>query len=229
MELKVYGHTGKPLLVFPSMNGRFYEFENFGMIDAIHWYLETGRAQVFAVDSIDSQTWTNWNAPVPDRGRRHEDFDHYITQEVVPFIANTNPIKEKALTTGCSMGAYHAINFFFRHPEYFDAVIALSGIAKLSMFIGDFVDDNVYFNSPLIFLKNLADEKILGLYRQSKIVLCTGQGDWEEPMVTDMKELSGILTQKDIPHWFDLWGFDVVHDWPWWQKQLPYFLNKLGI
>jgi esterase/lipase superfamily enzyme len=126
------------------------------------------------------------------------------------------------------MGAYHAINFFFRHPDAFNALIALSGIARLSMFVGDFVDDNVYFNSPLLYLRNLNDEGILNLFRQSKIVLCAGQGDWEEPMITDMRELSAILSQKKIPHWFDLWGQDVVHDWPWWQKQLPYFLNELG-
>jgi esterase/lipase superfamily enzyme len=90
------------------------------------------------------------------------------------------------------------------------------------------VDDTVYFNSPILFLKNLSDENILNQYRRSKIVLCTGQGAWEGPMISDMKELSEILTQKNIPHLFDLWGYDVVHDWPWWKKQLPYFLDKLG-
>ncbi|MRR32500.1 transposase, partial [bacterium] len=32
MEFKVYGHAGKPTLVFPAQGGRFYEFEDFGMI-----------------------------------------------------------------------------------------------------------------------------------------------------------------------------------------------------
>jgi esterase/lipase superfamily enzyme len=227
MEVKVYGQFGKPILVFPPMNGRFYDFENFGMIDAISRFVEESKVQVFTVDSIDSQSWTNWDAPLPDRSRRHEDFDRYIMQEVLPFIADTNLAGGKILTTGCSMGAYHAINFFFRHPDQFDAVIALSGIARLSMFVGDFVDDNVYFNSPILYLQDLADEEILKLYRQSKIVLCSGQGAWEGPMISDMKDLSAILTQKNIPHWLDLWGYDVVHDWPWWQKQLPYFLEKL--
>ncbi len=228
MELKVYGHAGKPILVFPSLNGRFYEFESHGMINSISWYLEEGKVQAFTVDSIDSQSWTNWNASPSDRSRRHEDYDRYIMQEVVPFITNKIAAQEKIMTTGCSMGAYYAINFFFRHPEYFDALIALSGVARLSLFVGDFVDENIYFNSPILFLKNLVDDGILNLYRHSKIILCAGQGDWEGPMISDMRELSGILTEKNIPHWFDLWGYDVVHDWPWWQKQLPYFLNKLG-
>lgn len=22
-------------------------------------------------------------------------------------------------------------------------------------------------------------------------------------------------------------GYDVAHDWPWWQKQFPYFINHM--
>ena len=29
MEFKVYGHAGRPCLVFPAQSGRFYDFENF--------------------------------------------------------------------------------------------------------------------------------------------------------------------------------------------------------
>ncbi|HGK3117828.1 TPA: alpha/beta hydrolase-fold protein [Streptococcus pneumoniae] len=30
------------------------------------------------------------------------------------------------MTTGCSMGAYHALNFFLQHPDVFTKVIALN-------------------------------------------------------------------------------------------------------
>ena len=228
MELKVYGQSGKPVLVFPSMNGRFYEFEDFGMILSVQSFLEDGKIQIFAVDSIDDQSWTNWNAHPADRARRHEDYDRYIISEVVPFIITQNPSGKKILTTGCSMGSYHAINFFFRHPDCFDALIGLSGVARLSIFIGDYMDETVYFNSPVENLKNLTDENYLNLYRQSQIILCAGQGNWEEPMIADMLSLAAVLSEKKIPYWLDLWGYDVVHDWPWWRKQLPYFLDKLG-
>jgi esterase/lipase superfamily enzyme len=46
-------------------------------------------------------------------------------------------------------------------------------------------------------------------------------------MNADIRALKTILEAKAIPAWIDLWGHDVNHDWPWWQKQLPYFLNKL--
>ena len=61
------------------------------------------------------------------------------------------------LTTGCSLGAYHAMSFYLRHPDICNAVIALSGCYQLTYFVGDYVDDNVYFNSPLLYLPNCND------------------------------------------------------------------------
>ncbi len=228
MELKIYGTSGKAVLVFPCMNGRFFDFENFGMVDAVKDFIECEKIQLFAVDGIDNQSWTNWSASPGERACRHEDYDSYIIQEVVPFIKQKNLNRGKLMTTGCSMGGYHAINFFFRHPDVFDSLIGLSGVGKVAMFVGDYCDDNVFFNSPLLYLSNLEDERILNLYRASKIILCAGQGAWEAPMIEDMKALEKILKAKKIPCWLDLWGFDVVHDWPWWRLQLPYFLEKLG-
>ena len=34
-EMLVYGTGGKPIMVFPSQEGRFFDYENFGMIDTI--------------------------------------------------------------------------------------------------------------------------------------------------------------------------------------------------
>ncbi len=229
IELKIYGTSGKAVLVFPSMNGRFYDFENFGMVEAVKDLIEAGKIQLFTVDSIDGQSWTNWSASPAERARRHEDYDRYIIKEVVPFINHVNQSDKKILTTGCSMGGYHAINFFFRHPEVFDSLIGLSGVASLTMFVGDCIDVNVYRNSPLLYLADMKDERILNRYRANKIILCAGQGAWEGPMIEDMKALKKILAEKKVACWLDLWGFDVVHDWPWWQRQLPYFLGKLGI
>lgn len=228
MELKIYGDAGKAVLVFPSLNGRFYDFEDFSMVNAVKDFIDGGKIQLFTVDSIDSESWSNWSAPPEQRGRRHEDYDRYIIQEVVPFIHEKNQNRKKLLTTGCSMGGYHSLNFFFRHPDVFDSIIGLSGVGKLTMFIGDYIDDNVYDNSPLLYLSDLKDEQKIDLYRESKIIFCAGQGAWEAPMIEDMKRLEQILTEKGIPCWLDLWGYDVVHDWPWWRLQLPYFLEKLG-
>jgi esterase/lipase superfamily enzyme len=227
MELKVYGHSGKPVLVFPAMGGRFFEFEDFGMIDATWRFIESGKVQFFTVDSIDNQSWANEWAHPADRAKRHEDYDRYITQEVVPWVRELLGAPLNLITTGCSMGGYHAGNFFFRHPDLFDGVIALSGLFQLRMFVGNYSDDLVYFNSPLYYLPSLADPFYLERYRKSNIIICTGQGAWEEAMVADARAMEKILKDKDIPAWIDFWGYDVNHDWPWWQKQLPYFLNHL--
>lgn len=227
MELKVYGHAGKPVLVFPAQGGRFFEYEDFGMIAAVSEWIERGLYQFFTVDSIDNQSWANWNAHPADRARRHEDYDRYITREVIPWIRARTAPDALLLATGCSMGGYHSGNFFFRHPDLFDALISLSGLFQLRLFVGDYMDETVYLNCPLFYLPNLEDAWYLEKYRRSSIIVCAGQGDWEERMLADIAELRGILSRKNIPAWIDLWGRDVAHDWPWWRKQMPYFLGKL--
>ena len=229
MELKVYGHAGKPVVVFPCQGGRFYEYEDFGMVEACRPFIEGGAVTLFTVDSVDAQSWTNRGAHPAERGRRHDDYDRYIVSEVAPFIRTLRPQASGALATGCSMGAYHSANFFFRHPDVFDAVIALSGVYKLTDFVGDYLDDNVYFNSPLLYLPGLSDPWYLERYRRSQIVVCVGQGAWEDGMLADTRALQAILASKEIPAWIDFWGHDVNHDWPWWRRQMPYFLGKLRL
>ncbi len=230
MELKVYGYFGKPTLVFPAQGGRFYEFEDFKMVDAIAWYIETGRVKLFTVDSLDNQSWANWPAHPADRARRHEDYDRYIIQEVVPFMRkHCGDYQKPLMTTGCSMGAYHAGNFFFRHPQVFDTLIALSGLFHLAPFVGDYMDQNIYQNSPLNYLPDLNDPVCLHLLKNNTIIACAGQGAWEEPMLADARRLQKVLYSKDIRAWIDIWGVDVNHDWPWWRKMLPYFLWNLSL
>jgi len=229
MELRVYGHAGKPVLVFPSARGRFYDYQDFGMVDAVSGFLEGGAIALVTVDSVDAQSWLNASVHPAERARRHQDYDGYVMAEVAPFIRSRFPGSSGVLATGCSMGAYHAVNFFFRHPDVFDAVIALSGVYQLGEFLGGYMDENVYFNTPLAYLPNLEDPWYLERYRRSQIVVCTGQGAWEEPMVADTRALEAVLRQKSIPAWIDLWGHDVNHDWPWWRKMMPYFLSRLSL
>jgi esterase/lipase superfamily enzyme len=229
MTLKVYGQAGKPVMVFPAQGGTFYEFEDFGMVEAVRGFIDAGSIKVFTVSSVDNQSWANVHVHPADRARRHEDYDRYIVQEVAPFVRQHGQgSQQKFLATGCSMGGYHAPNFFFRHPDVFDAVISLSGLFQLGLFIGDYMDETVYLNSPLHYLPNLTDPWYLDQYRQSRIILCAGQGAWEDMMLADLRAVEGVLRAKQVPVWVDYWGYDVNHDWPWWRKQLPYFLEALA-
>jgi len=230
MELKIYGFYGKPLIVFPAQAGRFFDFENFGMIAAITSQIEAGQVKLFCVDSIDNQTWANSDSHPADRARRHQDYDRYITEEVVPFVHHhCGGSEQKLIATGASMGGYHAGNFFFRHPDIFDTTIALSGVFQLKLFVGDYMDENVYFNSPINYLAGLDDPWYLDRYRDSKIIICCGQGAWEDDMIADAHKMKVILNGLDVPHWVDFWGYEVNHDWPWWRKMLPYFLDTLDL
>ena len=125
------------------------------------------------------------------------------------------------------MGAFHAANFFFRQPDLFDGVIAMSGVYDASRFVGEYSDDEVYFNSPLAYLPNLGDEWHLERYRRSHIVFCVGQGAFEEPMIEDTHRMQEVLHQKGVYATFDYWGTDVEHHWFWWQKMLRHHLDSL--
>ncbi|MDA3943651.1 MAG: alpha/beta hydrolase-fold protein [Bacteroidetes bacterium] len=230
MELKIYGYYGKPILLFPTQGGRFFESEDFGIIDALSSFINNGRIKVFTIDSIDFESWSNQQAHPADRGKRYEAYENYILDEVLPLIRNHSHQQDiKVCSGGFSMGAYHAANFFFKHPEQFDAVIAISGMYDLQRLVGDYMDQTVYFNSPLHFLQNLQDEKLLQQIRSGKIIIAVGQGAWEQEMIADTQKLQQLLNEKQIAAWIDFWGSDVSHDWPWWRKMMPYFVDKIGV
>lgn len=228
MEFKSYGHGGKPMIVFPSSGGSFYEYEDFKMIEAIAPFIENGFVRVYTASSIDSETWLNKFGYPGDKARHHNAYDAYIIEELVPFIRHNSGWEGGMIVTGCSMGGFHSANFFFRHPDVFDTVIALSGIYDARFFFGESLNDyDVYLNSPVDYLANLQDGHYLDAYRQSNIIICTGLGKWEEDTIRDTRAIDGILRAKGVPALIDYWGYDVDHDWPWWRVQMPYFLNKL--
>lgn len=86
---------------------------------------------------------------------------------------------------------------------------------------------DVYYNSPIHFLPNVTDPVILDWYHKSTIIICTGQGAWENEAIEDTKALDNTFREKGIPVRIDYWGYDVNHDWPWWYIQMNYFLSKL--
>jgi esterase/lipase superfamily enzyme len=228
MWLKVYGHDGRPVVAFPSQDGRWWDFESWGMVEAAAGFIDTGRTRIVAVDGIDWQSWTNQGVQPGDRARRHDDYDRYLAGEVVPFVQQATGW-ERAWATGASLGAYHAANIVFRHPDLFDGLIAMSGLYQLRGFVGEHVDDAVYFNSPLLYLPNLEDPWYLDRLREAQLAIVVGQGAWEDEMLADTRALEQALVGKGIPAIVDYWGFDVNHDWPWWRRMLPHYLERLGV
>ena len=232
MPMKVYGHGGKPGLFLPCQDGRHVDFEGFHMSDTLAPWIDGGRCMVFSIDTLDRESWSDRDGNPYDRIRRHERWIEYITREAVPFIRAYSNAQNGwtgypgVMTFGCSLGASHALNLYLRFPDLFDRCLALSGVYHASYFFGDYSDELVYRNSPADNLKNLPnDHPFIAEYNRHKAVVCTGQGAWEEAWST--REIDRLFSERGIHAWFDYWGYDVNHDWPWWHKQAAYFLPYL--
>ena len=228
MEFKVYGHGGKSVLFVPCQGGRFFDFENFKMLDAWADWIESGQCRVFSVDCIDNEAWAAQGADNRWRIENHERWYNYIVNELVPTIhyiaCNGDPI----MTFGCSMGAMHAANLYYRRPDLFDSCFAISGLYDNKLFFGDYCDDLVYNNCPCLYLQNMPqDHWYMDLYRSQKSLVVCGQGAWEEPLLESTRWLDTVCRSKGIPTRFEYWGYDVNHDWPWWFKMVSAYLPWL--
>jgi len=153
-------------------------------------------------------------------------YDKYILEEVLPLIRNECGENARPLTTGASLGAYLAANTYFKHSDEFRGTIAMSGSYDIYNYLDKgYYDDNVYFNNPDMYIRNLNDNYHLPrLQKADSIVVVTGQGSYEAP--DRSREFSGLLHSKGIPHRLDVWGHDVNHDWVWWRRMLPYYLGE---
>jgi len=232
MEFKVYGHQGKPVMYIPSQAGRFFDFENFHMDDVFRPWIDAGKIMVYSVDTIDNETWADTNGDPRRRIERHEAWFHYLVDEMEPRISGLTGERNHCYTPimpfGCSMGAMHAGNLFFRRPDLFDSVLALSGLYEAKYCFGDYMDDLVYQNSPVDFLRNMPnDHPWIRMYNERRMIFCVGQGAWEDELKEGTMHLKEVLDQKGIHAWVDFWGMDVAHDWPWWHRQAAYFLPYL--
>lgn len=228
LHLLVYGHSGTPLLAFPCQDGMCDNWESFDMPNALADFIESGQLQLFCVDTVDAESWSDQNGDKNRRAQVQEQYYHFIVDEVVPLIHRVNGTGRLPLAAGFSLGATHAAIVFFRRPDLFGGVLGQSGCYDAPHFWADWCSPTLYDNSPVHFLANMpADHPYIALYDQRRIVLCVGQGRWENEARRTTGLLRDIFAQKGIHAWVDFWGYDVDHDWPWWKKQIRYFLPYL--
>ena len=228
MPIVSYGSWGHPVLLYPTAAADFLENERFGLIGAATPAIEAGRVRVFSIDSINNQSWMDQGLPVAEQARRQALYSRYIEDEVVPYIRSACQTADlRIATAGASFGAFHAANALFRRPDLFDGVIAMSGFYDLGPdYLHGYSDDNAFFNNPAWYLPGLGGDNLHKLQTACKILILTGQGAYEAPDAS--RFLSQVLHSKGIPHFLDLWGHDVAHDWPWWLKMLPYAIDLMG-
>ncbi len=224
MPVAVYGHYGLALVMIPTAAADYLEYERFQLIDAISPFLEAGRVKVFSINSINSESWMNNEMDPRHKSIRHQQFNQYVCDEVVPFIRNNCSWDTPILTCGASFGALHSANLFFKRPDLINGCIPMSGVYDLTEYTKGYFDDDVYFNSPCHYLPNLTDHAILEQIRKSRhIHILTGSGAHEDPDAS--RRLGGILYKKGIWYELDIWGQDMPHDWPTWRAMLPHYLG----
>ncbi len=225
MRMLVFGEGGYPIIVFPTQDAMCDNFENFGMVDTLSDYIDSKQIQLFCVDSVDAESWSNVYGDRDWRAERQEQYYEYITEEVVPLVAKTSKRNVRPLAMGASMGATQAAIMFLRRPDLFQGIISLSGVYDAQDFFGDWMNPTLYENSPVHFLPNMpADHPYIDVYNKRQIVLCVGQGAWEEAGIRTQRVLADAFERLGVDAWCDFWGFDVNHDWPWWKRQVRYFL-----
>jgi esterase/lipase superfamily enzyme len=226
MELLVFGHSGAKVLVFPTREGRFFDYENWGMVEALRHSIDRGQIRLFCVDGVDSESLYCRHVAPAARVGRHCQYERYILEEVVPLMQAENGAPA-LIAHGCSIGAYHAMNLALRHPALFCKVVALSGRYDLTRAFGPFedlfgghYDQTIYFHTPNHFLPNLTDPRFLDPLRRMEITLAVGEHD---PFHESNRVLSQALANKDVPHRFAVWPGE-AHRARYWREMVPHYL-----
>ena len=226
MELLVFGHAGERVLVFPAREGRFYDYENWRILDTVANKIDQGQLQLFCVDSIDSESlYCQFCDPLA-RIHRHDEFERYVRYEVLPLTERMNE-DPRLVVHGCSIGAYHAVNFGLRHPELVTKIVAFSGRYDLTRVFGrygnlfpGYYDDNIYFHTPAHFVPNVTDGWMLHQLRRLDVTFAVGSCD---PVRESNAQLSEALWAKGVPNAMHVWDGE-AHRPRDWRKMAPLYL-----
>lgn len=219
MELIWYGHWGRPVLAFPTSLGRAWQNEERGLIAGLADKIDGGQIQVCCVDSIDGESWYNRGAHPGARAWRHDQYDRYLADEVVPFVSGRAQ-RGDLIAFGASFGAYHAVNVALRHPDLFARVVGFSGTYDIHRFLDGHWDDTCYFHCPTAYVPNY-DDAWVERTRRLEIVLATGEHDH---LVQDTRGFAQVLAARGIPCHSEIWPHVFGHDWPWWTEHLRRFV-----
>lgn len=224
MPVAVYGHYGFALLMVPTAAADYLEYERFGLIDTLAPFVDAGKVKVFSINSINQESWMNQQMEPRHKMIRHQQFNDYVHEEVIPFIRTHTSHDTPIIICGASFGALHGMNLFLKRPDLLNGVIAMSGVYDLTEYTRGYYDDDVYFNSPQHYIPNLSDHGILEQIRRSQhIHLFSGSGAYEDPNAA--RSFASLLYNKGINYELDIWGSEWPHDWNTWRKVLPHYLG----
>jgi len=218
-EFLWFGHAGRPLVMFPTSGGRFWENEERGVVAALAGPVHEGRLQVVCIDSWNDQHLGNSSIHPADRVRGLDAYDRFLSEELFPMVAHRAERGDTAVY-GASMGGFHAANFAGRHPDQVARSIALSGLFDLHRYLDGYWDELCYFHCPTAYVVNMDDEWS-GKLGTVEWVIATGETDHLAP---ETRNFSDILRAKRIGVHSEIWPGVFGHDWPYWKQHLPRFV-----
>jgi len=226
MPIVRYGNYGRPLLLYPTAQSDLLDAERFFLIKSIEPLIKAGRVTVFSIESINARAWMNKEVSVPMKAHLQSLYSAYVEKEVVPHIRRAVQDDSARIgVTGASFGAFHAANQFFRRPDLFDTLIAMSGFYDLEgSYLHGHSNEDIYYNNPMWFLRDYHGQQLDLVNNHTQIHLLCGTGPYELPEAT--RRFSQLLWDKGIWHNTDLWGPDMAHDWPTWRAMLPHYLEQ---
>ncbi|MFY7651847.1 MAG: alpha/beta hydrolase-fold protein, partial [Chitinophagaceae bacterium] len=126
MPIAVYGHYGFALLMIPTAAADFEEYERFQLLEALAPEINAGKLKVFSINSMNKESWMNNEMNPAHKAIRHNQFNEYVFNEVIPFIRTHTSNDTYIYTCGASFGALHAMNLFLKRPDIINGVISMS-------------------------------------------------------------------------------------------------------
>lgn len=209
MELQIFGRKGTPVIIYPSEEGDYKEWEDKGGIEAVKEQADNNFNQFFCVDSIYDESLLNTKINPLKRIKRFVQYQMYIIDEVIPFIRENNSTPY-IINAGAGLGAYTSLLMALKFPGKFDKVISLSGYFDINHHLDHVKDDSIYYNNPVDFIPNLSDEKFLKEIHTIDIRLLNYKND---PNRDATEKMSEILWLKFIEHERYVWDEEISNAW----------------
>jgi esterase/lipase superfamily enzyme len=223
-----YGWWGAPVVALPTAGGMAHDWQHNGAIEALAPLLKAGRIKLYCPESNVAECWTHAEGNDPHwRLARHQAYDDFLVDELVPFIRrDCQQPSARIAVAGPSIGGWYAVNAALRHPEIFHWALSLSGRFAMESFLEGWWSDKLYFHLPFAYVPNLSGGALERVARQTEFTLVVGQGAFEGACLPQTLRMAQVLRGKGIRCEADIWGKDVAHQWPWWQRQLLHHFSQ---
>jgi esterase/lipase superfamily enzyme len=227
MHLWRFGHYGVPLVALPSAAGIAHEWEYNGLIESLRPLIEEGRLKLYCTESNVAESWTDDERHPAERVERHQSFERYVVDELVPWIRDDCRTPDiRIALAGTSLGAFYSANLALKHPETFFYALCMSGRYDTRWLTDGFTNEDIYYNNPMAFVPNLAGEALERVRRGVHLDLVCGQGRYEGSNGFATAAFAHVLRRQGISHRHEPWGPAASHEPIWWSRQVAHYLGQ---